>query len=101
MNVIAECEARSSVISSIYAMRYSGATLRQIADRIGKTKERVRQILLHNYGSTRHKLLSTRQLCGLSGVSVKRLTRLHRDGVIMPVKEWDTSNGQTGCFCSL
>lgn len=77
---------------SIRAMRYSGATLRQIANKIGRTKERVRQILINNYGSTKHKLLSTRQLCKLSGLSRNQVIRLSEDNIITPVKEWNTSN---------
>ena len=80
--------------ASIYAMRYSGATLRQIADRIGRTKERVRQILIENYGSPKHKLFSTRQLCKLSGLSRERIIKLYQASVIPPVREWDTSNGR-------
>jgi len=80
--------------TSIYAMRYSGATLDQIADRVGRTKERIRQILIHNYGSTKHKLVSTRQLCKLSGLSRNRIMQFHQDNVINPVREWDTSSGR-------
>ena len=79
--------------SSIHAMRNSGATLLQIADKICRTKERVRQILINNYGSTKHKLVSTRQLCELSGLSCNRIMKLYQDSVITPVREWDTSNG--------
>jgi len=77
--------------TSIYAMRYSGATLRQIADKIGRTKERVRQILIRNYGSTKHKLISTKQLCQLSGLSKNQIMRFYQDSIITPVKEWDTN----------
>jgi len=90
MQAVAECKTTINV-TSIYAMRYSGATLRQIADKIGRTKERVRQILIKNYGSTKHKLVSTTQLCKLSGLSWKRVMKLYQDSIITPVKEWDTN----------
>lgn len=80
-------------ISAIYAMRHSGATLGQIAERIGRTKERIRQILIKDYGSTRHRLVSTRQLCKLAGLAPYRLAKLCRDSIISPVREWDTNNG--------
>ena len=79
--------------STIYAMRNSGATLWQIADKIGRTQERVRQILIKNYGSTKHKLISTEQLCKLSGLSRHRVIKLYQDGAITTVKEWYTSTG--------
>ncbi|MFC2022625.1 hypothetical protein ACFLTL_00465 [Chloroflexota bacterium] len=50
-------------------MRRSGATLQQIADRIGRTKERVWQILAKNCGTTKGGLVSTEQLCWLAGMS--------------------------------
>ena len=80
--------------TTIYVMRHSGATLQQIADTIGRTKERVRQILVKNYGSTKHKKLSTEKLCKLSGLSRSRIVELYKDDVITPVKEWNTNNGQ-------
>ena len=79
--------------NAIYAMRRSGATLQQIADKIGKTKERVRQILVRNYGSTKHKLISTEQLHKLLRLSRNRVLELYQNNVITPVKEWNTRNG--------
>ena len=84
---------RTDIGAFIRNMRQSGATLSQIADRIGRTKERVRQILLRNYGSTKHKLISTEQLCKLSGLNRGRVMELYRDGAVTPVREWDTSIG--------
>lgn len=92
MQAVIEREAAVSA-ASIYAMRYSGATLKQIADKIGKTKERVRQILIDNYGSTRHKLVSTRQLVKLSGLSRHLIIKFCQDNVITPVRAWDAGNG--------
>ena len=73
-------------------MRQSGATLQQIAAKIGKTKERVRQILVQNYGLTRHQLISTEQLCRLSGLPRNRITELYQGGAITPVVQWHTGN---------
>ncbi len=88
-------ERRTDIsISAIYAMRHSGATLQQIADRLGRTKERVRQILISNYGSTKHKLISTEQLCRILNLPRSRLLRLHQDGVIDAAREWNTTLGR-------
>jgi len=76
--------------STVYAMRHSGATLQQIADKIGKTKERVRQILVKNYGSTKHKLISAEQLRKLVGLSRNRIIECYLANVITPVREWNT-----------
>jgi hypothetical protein len=86
---------RNITINSTYicAMRDSGATLRQIADKVGRTKERVRQILISSCGSTKHKLLSTSQLCKLTGLSKNRIIKFYQDNIISPVREWDTSTG--------
>lgn len=74
-------------------MRQSGATLQQIADKIGRTRERVRQILVRKYGSTKNKLISTEQLCKLLGLPRNRVMGLYRDGIITPAREWDTRIG--------
>jgi hypothetical protein len=81
---------RTNINTIIYDMRQSGATLQQIADKIGKTKERVRQILVQNYGSTRHQLISTEQLCRLSGLPRNRIIELYEDSVVIPEVEWNT-----------
>ena len=83
----------SASASAIYAMRHSGATLQQIADRIGKTKERVRQILIKNFGSTKHKLVSTEQLGIMLNVPRSRVIGLYRDGITAPAREWKTTVG--------
>jgi hypothetical protein len=80
--------------SVIYAMRRSGATLQQIASRAGKTKERIRQILVQHYGSTKHKLMSTEQLRKYLGFSRYRVVELYNDNVIAPAREWETSGGR-------
>ena len=80
--------------SAIYAMRHSGATLQHIADKIGKTKERVRQILVKNYGSTKRKLISTEQLRKLAGLPRNRIIEFYLANIIIPVREWDTDGGR-------
>ena len=76
----------------IIAMRESGASLEQIAETIGRTKERVRQILVKNTGTTRHSLLSTQQLYRQLGLPRTRVIELYKDGVISPQAEWKTGN---------
>jgi hypothetical protein len=66
-------------------MRWSGATLQQIADRIGRTKERVRQILVKGCGTTKRSLMSTEQLCKRLGLPRNRLMHLYEGQVISPV----------------
>jgi hypothetical protein len=88
-------EKRNAIDASvIYAMRRSGDTLQQIASRVGKTKERIRQILVKNYGSTRHKLMSTEQLRKYLGFSRYKVVELYNDNVITPAREWDTNGGR-------
>ena len=81
-------------INAIYAMRRSGSTLQQIADKTGRSKERIRQILISNYGSTKHKLISTEQLRKVFGFSRHHVLDLYNNGIITPEKEWTASNGQ-------
>ncbi|MBN1367335.1 MAG: hypothetical protein JW967_05370 [Dehalococcoidales bacterium] len=76
----------------IIAMRESGASLEQIAETIGRTKERVRQILVKNIGTTRHNLLSTQQLYRQLGLPRTRVVELYKDGIITPKAEWKTGN---------
>lgn len=79
-------------IDTIYNMRQSGATLQRIGDEVGITKERVRQILVENHGSTKHQLISTEQLCRLLGLPRNRVIELYQDSVITPVAEWNRGN---------
>jgi hypothetical protein len=76
----------------IVAMRESGASLEQIAQVIGRTKERVRQILLKNSGSTKHQLLSTQQLYEQLGLPRNRIIELYEEGIIAPATEWTSGN---------
>ena len=73
----------------IYEMRQAGATLREIGNKFGITRERVRQILLNNFGSTRHDLLSTVQISSQTGLSNNRVMRLYKQGIIAPAFEYD------------
>jgi predicted nucleic acid-binding Zn ribbon protein len=75
---------------SIYAMRQSGSSLQQIADRIGRTKERVRQILVKHYGSTKRRLFSTDQLYHLLDLPRNQIIELYKDGIILPAYEWQS-----------
>jgi len=89
MQRLAISSRTNNINSAVYNMRQSGATLQQIAAKIGKTKERVRQILVQNYGSTRHQLISTEQLCRLSGLPRNRIIELYQDSVVIPAVEWN------------
>ena len=85
---------RGNINTDIYGMRQSGATLQQIANKIGRTKERVRQILVKNYGSTKRELISTEQLCKTSGFCRYSVGKLCQDSLITPVRNWNTGSGQ-------
>ncbi len=85
--------AKTYTSTIIFDMRQSGATLQQIADRVGKTKERVRQILVQNHGSAKHRLISTERLRKLFGMSRDQLFKLYRDSIITPARDWGTGNG--------
>jgi len=94
MSILTIERQRTDIGATIYNMRQSGATLQQIADKIGKTKERARQILVKNYGSTKRKLISTEQLRNLVGLPRNRIIEFYLANVITPVKEWDTDGGR-------
>lgn len=79
-------------IDTIYNMRQSGATLQRIGDEVGITKERVRQILVENHGSTKHQLISSEQLSRVLGLPRNRVIELYQDSVITPVAEWNRGN---------
>lgn len=83
---------RRSNPALVVALRESGASLEQIAEAIGRTKERVRQILVKNTGSTSHRLLSTQQLYHQMGLPRSRIIELYKDGIIKPKAEWKTGN---------
>jgi len=63
--------------------------MREIAEKIGRSKERVRQILYKGLGTTNHQFLSTLQLCTQSGLPRNRVMEMYRDSVISPINKWD------------
>jgi predicted nucleic acid-binding Zn ribbon protein len=75
---------------TVYEMRQAGASLQQIAEMTCKSKERIRQLLVKNCGSTKFNLLSTAQLCGLLGLSRHQIVNLYEGRTIMPMIEWNT-----------
>jgi hypothetical protein len=72
----------------IFEMRRSGTPMREIAEKVGISKERVRQILSRNLGTTRHEWLSTLQLCGMTGLPRNRIMELHEQRVVVPSSNW-------------
>jgi hypothetical protein len=83
---------KSCDIDLIRAMREAGASLQQIAVKIGRTKERVRQILVKNNGTTKHALLSTQQLCKGLGLPRNQILELYKDGIITAAVTRTTGN---------
>ena len=81
-------------------MRQSGATLQHIADKVARTKERVRQILIQNHGSSKCRLISSNQLGKLSGVPRNRILKLYQDSVITPEFEFNTGNRHFLLWCT-
>ncbi len=75
-------------IGAVYGMRQAGASLQQIAEKTGRSKERIRQLLVKHYGSTKFKLLTTAQLCNLLGLSRHQITNLYQRHIITPTIEW-------------
>jgi len=76
----------------VIEMRHAGMPMREIAEKIGRSKERVRQILEKGLGKTDHGLLSTLQLCNLSGLPRNRIIDLYMDGIIVPAAKWDAGS---------
>ena len=60
----------------IYEMRQAGAPMREIAEKVGISKERVSQILTRNIGTTKHEWFSTLQLCEEAGLPRNRVLEL-------------------------
>jgi hypothetical protein len=77
---------------TVLEMRRSGMPMREIAEKIGRSKERVRQILVEGRGSTEHEFLSTLQLCKKAGLPRNRIMELYLDGIIVPAVKWDIGN---------
>ena len=76
----------------VFEMRQTGMPMREIAEKIGRSKERVRQILVKGRGKTNHDFLSTLQLCNQSGLPRNRVVELYLDGIIVPAAKWDAGN---------
>jgi predicted nucleic acid-binding Zn ribbon protein len=76
----------------VLEMRQAGMPMREIAEKIGRTKERVRQILMEGCGSTDHEYLSTLQLCKQAGLPRNRIIDLYLDGIIVPSVKWDAGH---------
>jgi len=72
----------------IYEMRQTGAPMREIAEKVGISKERVSQILARNIGTTKHEWFSTLQLCEEAGLPRNRVLELQKQGVITPAFAW-------------
>ena len=77
---------------AVFEMRQAGMPMREIAEKIGRSKERVRQILVRGKGTTNHELLSTLQLCNQTGLPRNRVVELYLDGIIIPAAKWDAGN---------
>lgn len=77
----------------IYDMRQQAYTLEEIGRKIGRTRERVRQILVQYYGSTdiNKNFLTTRQLTNEATCSPHLIEKLQQAGLITPIRRgfWD------------
>lgn len=79
---------RKAHAGTIIQMRQSGASLQQIADRLGISRERVRQLLVRHCGSTRVDayLLGMTELARGVGCSTSYIRKLRRRGITRPAK---------------
>jgi len=72
--------------SRILKLRQQGLTLQLIGDKVGVTRERIRQILKEHYGTTKISGFITRnKLAGLLKCSNCILTTLERKGLLNPL----------------
>ena len=73
--------------STIIHMRQSGASLQQIASHFGVSRERVRQLLVKHYGSTKvNALLGATDLARQVGSDQSYIRKLRRRGIIQPAR---------------
>ena len=83
-------KAKKSVIQllggEIKQLREAGYSLKQIADKAGVTRERIRQIINKYYPGTKSNLLSEPQVANTFGVSSTLIRNLRRQGLIHPVR---------------
>lgn len=73
----------------IYDMRQQGQSLQDIGGVVGRTRERVRQILVEHYGSAEIKndaLLTRGELASLTNLSKGAISKLTKKGVIKRVR---------------
>ena len=76
-----------SRVAAMYRMRQSGATLNQIAVHFDISRERVRQLLVKHYGSTKlGELLSVTEVKQLAGCTYNDVLKLKRHATIQPAK---------------
>lgn len=71
----------------IAELRKQGHTLQEIGDRVGVTRERVRQILEEHYGRIEIPLLPECKAAELIGCNPTRLDKLRRLGIIQPKRQ--------------
>jgi len=70
----------------IYDWRQEGASLQEIGDKIGRSRERVRQILCQHYGDTViGDLITTKQLAEKASCEVWLIHKLKKAGLITPI----------------
>lgn len=68
----------------IVAMRKEGNTLQSIGDKIGVTRERVRQILNEYYSGTKMPFLPEHQVAKICGCSDFTLAKIRKQGLVKP-----------------
>lgn len=78
----------------IYDRRQQGASLAQIGEEVGVTRERVRQLLNQHYGSTKiHSFLTTPELARLCNTTSDLIHTLHKWGILNSVNNGGNGKG--------
>jgi len=73
-------------IEEIRQLREQGYTLQAIGDKVGLTREGIRQLLVKNWGTTKFSALVPREtFAKLLGCSVGRLNTLEKKGLVNPI----------------
>lgn len=70
----------------IASLRRQGNTLQAIGNTVGRTRERVRQILVEHYGRVEMELLPEGRAARIIGCGRWRLVKLRKSGVTHPVR---------------